>query len=521
MFFTTLVLDLFYSIAGVYFVLCHMFDCHDDAAFDPDEGTLSELQFNWLGALQYIHVKAGTPHYYRVPRVSLITKQFVLSTAKDAAQIPEGYALGNVVFGEYERDESECKVAVERIAGGMQCDPAVLLMPIADVLLHPEYKHFGVKSSIALLKLLIPIKSRYMLPACLPYKDYLQRNGKQLIGLLIYVDFASEVPRDFVEEEKEVLYLETLSEDQCVMYDDPKNVTHLPQHRYLCTTRCDLQSGAPTLFHEHTGHWNIVALSEGGTPCPDPLRYRGRTPPSRHIRLHPYVPWITTAISGKPVGAFAKDDPFGYIMPRAVMLERTSKTWLGHWWMGGIRCYDRGDAAQDMYRFYHEIFQIYPDATSSHIIFYLEIYAPSPFKIICVKVGMPYQMANPMVWDLNTGAVKLRIPVSILTKFYQITIEAWMNNGTAVREEAEPGEEEEEGDEDASSSEDGHEEEEGEVDEEGERVDVEGRNKGKVKKPKKDKKGKDKGKGKEEIDSDISDEEALKPPADKYESDPP
>lgn len=64
-----------------------------------------------------------------------------------------------MVFGDYERDEIECKVTVEELAQGRECEPAVLLMPIADVLLHPEYKHFGVKSSIALLKLITLVKS--------------------------------------------------------------------------------------------------------------------------------------------------------------------------------------------------------------------------------------------------------------------------------------------------------------------------------------------------------------------------
>lgn len=36
-------------------IKCQFFDCHDDPGFSPDEGPLSELQFTWLGALQYIH----------------------------------------------------------------------------------------------------------------------------------------------------------------------------------------------------------------------------------------------------------------------------------------------------------------------------------------------------------------------------------------------------------------------------------------------------------------------------------
>lgn len=66
---------------------------------------------------------------------------------------------GNVVFGDYERDEEECKLSIEELAVGADCEPAVLIMPIADVLLHPEYKHFHAKHSIALLKLITAVSS--------------------------------------------------------------------------------------------------------------------------------------------------------------------------------------------------------------------------------------------------------------------------------------------------------------------------------------------------------------------------
>ncbi|CAH2058408.1 unnamed protein product, partial [Iphiclides podalirius] len=421
---------------GLPFAVCQSFDCHDDPSFEPEEGPLTDLQFSWLGALQYIHVKEGTPHYFRVPRASLIARQFAISTAKDAAQVPDGYALGNVVFGEYERDENECKVSLEDIAEGHRCDPAVLLMPIADVLLHPEYKHFGIKTSVALLKLLTPVKSRYMLPACLPYKNFISRNGKEVNGLIIYVDFISEVPRDFIEEEKEVLYLHKIDTRQCLTDSKEVKTIRLPDNRYICTTGCDLQSGAPSVIHEHTGHWNIFALSEGSSPCPDPLRSRGPMPPSRHILLHPYVPWITTAISGKPVGSFSKDDPFGYIMPRAFTFPKRIRGWVGRWWLGGVRCYDRGDAAADIYRFYHEIFEIHPDTTSgAQLTYYLEINSAYSLYIVCVKVGMPFQIRNPMVWGINTLSVKLRIPLLTVKKMYRIVVEAWCNNGTAPMDE--------------------------------------------------------------------------------------
>ncbi|XP_013163348.1 PREDICTED: vitamin K-dependent protein C-like [Papilio xuthus] len=183
-------------------------------------------------------------------------------------------------------------------------------MPIADVLLHPEYKHFGVKSSVALLKLLTPLASNYMVPVCLPFRNFMLRPFKDYVEKLIYVDFVSEVPRDFLEEEKELVYLRMVPRERCIKHDNANESGLLPE-RHVCTTGCDLQSGAPTLVHEHTGHWNLFAMAEGGAPCPDPLRSRGPGTPSRHILMNPYVPWITTAISGQAIGSFSKDDPFG------------------------------------------------------------------------------------------------------------------------------------------------------------------------------------------------------------------
>ncbi|KAJ0171971.1 hypothetical protein K1T71_012734 [Dendrolimus kikuchii] len=395
-----------------FVLLCQFLYCHDDPTFEPDEGPLDELQFTWLGVLQYIHVKNGTPHYFRVPRVVLISRQFALSTAVDAAQIPDGYALGNVVFGDYERDEEECHITISDIAKGAECDPAILLMPIADVLLHPEYKNFGAANSIALLKLITPVRSNYMVPACLPFKNFLiDRNGRQTKERLYHIDFTSDVPRDFVEEEKEVSRISLLPRELCFIYGKPTNISRVARKRTACTTGCGFHSGAPSIVHEHTGHWSLVALSQSGAPCPDPLRSRRPPPPPRHIVLHPYVPWITAAITGKAVGAFSKDDPFG------------------HWWMGGLRCYDRGEAASDMFKFYHEVFALRPSGTT-YLTYYMELDGPPKAMIICVKVGMPFRLAKPKVWDLDSPSIKIRIPLLIFHHSYKFQVEAWAYNTT-------------------------------------------------------------------------------------------
>ncbi|XP_073960726.1 uncharacterized protein [Choristoneura fumiferana] len=420
-------------ICVVTLVWSQFIDCHDDPAFDPDEGPLSELQFTWLGALQYIHVKNGTPHYFRVPRVILISRQFVLSTAEDAAQIPDGYALGNVVFGDYERDERECHTTVQDLADQKaECEPAILLMPLADVLLHPEYKHFGAKTSVALMKLITAVKSKYVLPVCLPFKNFLiERSGKQIREKIYHIDFVSDVPRDFIEEEKDVSRIALLPRELCYLYDQPDNGTQIVKDRIACTTGCGFRSGAPNVVHEHTGHWSIVSLSQGGSPCPDPLRTRRPPAPPRHILLYPYVPWITAAITGKAVGAFAKDDPFGFMMPRAsdTPSDRVGHAWVGHWWMGGLRCYDRGRSALDLFRFYHEVFSVKP-LTKTYLTYYLEIASMRDTVIICVKVGMPYQIGNPKVWNLDTTEVKVRIPLLVFENLYKFQVEAWAYNTT-------------------------------------------------------------------------------------------
>ncbi|KAI8423854.1 hypothetical protein MSG28_012860 [Choristoneura fumiferana] len=185
-----------------------------------------------------------------------VQETFVLSTAEDAAQIPDGYALGNVVFGDYERDERECHTTVQDLADQKaECEPAILLMPLADVLLHPEYKHFGAKTSVALMKLITAVKSK--------------RSGKQIREKIYHIDFVS-----------------------------------------------------------------------------------------------------------------------GFMMPRAsdTPSDRVGHAWVGHWWMGGLRCYDRGRSALDLFRFYHEVFSVKP-LTKTYLTYYLEI-------------------GNPKVWNLDTTEVK-------------------------------------------------------------------------------------------------------------------
>ncbi|XP_049881378.1 uncharacterized protein LOC126377601 [Pectinophora gossypiella] len=200
------------------------------------------------------------------------------------------------------------------------------------------------------------------------------KRGRQTTEMLTHIDYITDVPRDFIDEEKEIRKLSLLPRELCYLYDGEKeDTTKFVKDRMACTTGCGFHSGSPSLVHEHTGHWSIVALSIGGAPCPDPLRPRRPPTPPRHILLHPYVPWITAAIAGRPVGAFDKDDPFGYTMLRASPYDlEDTHGWVGHWWMGGARCRDRGEMADDIFKFYHEIFQIKP-STKTYFTYYIEV----------------------------------------------------------------------------------------------------------------------------------------------------
>ncbi|XP_075984014.1 uncharacterized protein LOC142981791 [Anticarsia gemmatalis] len=425
-------------------ILCQFHECHDDPSISPDDGPLADMQFTWLGALQYIHIKTGLPHYFRVPRVVLISRLFVLCTAMDAAQVPEDHALGNIVFGDYERDEAECGLSVLDLAAGMECPAAVMLMPIADVLLHPEYKHFGAKNSIALLKMLTPVKSGYMLPACLPFRNFLlDREGRQTREQIMLIDFTADAPRDFAEsEEKDLTRINLLPKELCYLYDpkeSERNATKITRNRMICTTGCGYHSGAPSIVHEHTGHWSLVSLAVGGPPCPDPLRGRHPPSPPQHIAIYPYVPWITAAITGKAVGAFDKDDPFGYLMPRQAGQESAAyethfHEWVGHWWYGGARCHDRGDNALDLFKFYHEYFSLKPLA-ETFLTYYLQIESAMHTTVICVKVGMPYQYSQPNVTDIDTPVVKVRIPLLRFRSMYMFQVQAYAYNATETSSE--------------------------------------------------------------------------------------
>ncbi|XP_075983186.1 uncharacterized protein LOC142981275 [Anticarsia gemmatalis] len=409
-------------------IKCDFHECHVDPSLTPEEGPLEELHFTWLAALQYIHIEKGNPHYTRVPRVVLVSPQYTLCTAYDAVNVPEGYALGNIAFDVYERDESECGISASDYSAGAECDSSVMIMPISDVVVHPDYTRYKFVDSVALLKLLQPLKSRYMLPVCLPFMNFLvDKKGHLLLEDFMHIDFASAAPRNFGDEDKELDIVTLVANDRC-----PQNTTNTNMPKTVCSTRCGFVSGSPLIVHEVSGYWTVVALSLGGNLCADPLRVSNPTQlPSQHIAIYPYVNWITETISGRSLDELSKDDPFGYGILRSGNASGTERDrkWVGHWWMAGLKCFFR-DYFKECRRFYYEIFKIKPktDEDKHHSIFFdyfLELEAPPGYKIICLKVNLPYTYVEPTVWELGSPLVRVRIPLLPIKHAYILRVEAW------------------------------------------------------------------------------------------------
>lgn len=60
------------------------------------------------------------------------------------------------------------------------------------------------------------------------------------------------------------------------------------------------------------------------------------------------------------------------MVPRVTHYQRFEAGWVGHWWLGGTACYDRGLASLNLFRFYHELFTLDPDVVTN-LTYYIEV----------------------------------------------------------------------------------------------------------------------------------------------------
>ncbi|CAH1639775.1 unnamed protein product [Spodoptera littoralis] len=192
--------------------------CHDDFEKDPSDGVLKVHTFNWLGFAQYIHVTTGLPHHSKAPRVVLVHKQFVVGTAADMLHLPKNYKL------------------------------------------------FGVGNSLALIKLIRPLKS--------------------------------PVPRDFDSERLAKKTLKLYTHRECKQHRmkarlGSEGVTHV-----LCSSGCGVRPGATIISHSSDGPFELIGVAAGGAPCHRrSMRRRLNNEPPLYIDVFPYTNWIMNVIT--------------------------------------------------------------------------------------------------------------------------------------------------------------------------------------------------------------------------------
>ncbi|KAG6462336.1 hypothetical protein O3G_MSEX013194 [Manduca sexta] len=271
-------------------------NCHDDFNLKPPDGILKEHTFTWLGFVQYMHVTTGLPHHSKAPRVVLIQKQYVVGTATDMLRLPKNYKLGNIIFGDYERDEEDCGLTKMQIKMDVKCPRAYIEMPFMDITPHPEYSRFGVGNSLALVKLLRPMKSHYMVPICLP--SLAERMRKRKTKIVFMVDYISTVPRDFDTEKMGKKTLKMYTHKECRKHRmkskaGSEGVTHV-----ICSSGCGVRPGAPIITHNADGAFELIGVAAGGAPCSRrSMRRRLIRESPLYIDIYPYMTWIINVIT--------------------------------------------------------------------------------------------------------------------------------------------------------------------------------------------------------------------------------
>ncbi|KAL4716885.1 hypothetical protein ACJJTC_012696 [Scirpophaga incertulas] len=378
--------------------------CHDDFDLKPSDGILKEHTFTWLGFVQYLHVTTVLPHQSKAPRVVLIHKQFALATATDLLHLPKNYKLGNIIFGDYERDEEDCGLTRQQTKLGVGCPRAYIEMPIIDITPHPEFSRFGVGNSLALVKFLRPLKSKYMVPICLP--SITERLRKKKNKVVFMIDYISTVPRDFDSEKMGKKTLKLYSHKDCRRHRiksrlGSEGVTHV-----LCSSGCGMRSGAPIISHTSEGMFEVVGLTAGGASCARrSMRRRLNIEPPLYIDVYPYTTWIVNVITAnmlpQPYSHNFKLVEGGSSMAvkrgtyfRSRKFQKSG--WKARTFVSGNTCFKSNKKQMLASFFYSENFEVNADPPAK-INIKMEISAGIECTIVCARLRMPNRLHTPII----------------------------------------------------------------------------------------------------------------------------
>ncbi|XP_034832639.1 uncharacterized protein [Maniola hyperantus] len=394
--------------------------CHDDFNLKPPDGILKEHTFTWLGFTQYLHVTTGLPHHGKAPRVVLIHKQFAAGTATDLLRLPKNYKLGNTIFGDYERDEVDCGLTRSQTKMGIKCQRAYIEIPIIDIAPHPEYTRFGVGNSLALVKLLRPVKSHYMIPICLPSLS--EREKKRRDKFVFMVDYLNSVPRDFDSEKMAKKSLKLFTHKDCRRHRmrsklGSEGVTHV-----LCSSGCGMRPGAPLISHAMEGTFQLIGIAVGGAPCiRRAMRKRLNKEPPVYIDVYPYVPWIINFITGNvlprpyPDNFMLVEGGSSMGIHREFLRSRKKQRsgWRARTFVVGDYCFKSYRKMARTAFFYSENFEVNADPPAKMNVI-MKISAGIETTIVCAKLLMPNRLVEPVI----DGVGGYNITVSFSTLWF-------------------------------------------------------------------------------------------------------
>ncbi|XP_047545165.1 uncharacterized protein LOC125077296 [Vanessa atalanta] len=377
--------------------------CHDDFNLKPPDGVLKEHTFTWLGFVQYLHVTTGLPHHSKAPRVVLIHKQFSVGTATDMLHLPKNYKLGNVIFGDYERDEEDCGLTRSQAKLGVKCPRAYFEMPLIEIRPHPEYSRFGVGNSLALVKFLRPVKSHYMVPICLP--NLTEREKKRKNKVVFMVDYLSSVPKDFDSEKMAKKSLKLYTHKDCRRHRmrsqlGSEGVTHV-----LCSSGCGIRPGAPIVSHALEGTFQLIGIAAGSAPCARrSMRKRLNREPPLYIDVYPYVSWIINYISAHvlprpyPENFMLMEGGTSIGIHREYLRARRKQKsgWRARTFVTGDYCFKSLKKQSRTAFFYSEKFEVNADPPGKMNIM-IKISAGIECTIVCARLLLPNRLSLPVI----------------------------------------------------------------------------------------------------------------------------
>ncbi|VVC94886.1 unnamed protein product [Leptidea sinapis] len=312
--------------------------CHDDFSLKPPDGILKDHTFTWLGFVQYLHVTTGLPHHSKSPRVVLIHKQFALGPAADMTRLPKNYKLGNIMFGNYERDEEDCGLTLAQTKMGAK---------------------FGVGNSLALIKLLRPVKS--------------------------------PVPRDFDTEKMAKRSLKMFTHKECKKQRmrsklGSEGVTHV-----LCSSGCGIRPGAPIISHALEGTFQLMGIAVGGAACTRrSMRNRINKELPLFIDVYPYVNWIINFISAQIL-------PRPYPETEYMRARRKQQSgWRARTFVVGDNCFKSLKKQSQTAFFYNENFEVNADPPGKLNVI-MKFSAGIECTIVCVRLLLPNRLVTPIV----------------------------------------------------------------------------------------------------------------------------